>query len=137
MLLEKSTRTLAYPPLPLTIQNKTAFSDISRLFFVAGLEGSGHHAISQMMSVCEVLRLCEYEAELSSMMVCKNNTAGQMVGLFSASDFQRTGSYLQKFHHRMTALARVSESHLYFIGLKDTVVGGGERWCIIRRTIKS
>jgi hypothetical protein len=124
-------RALAHP-LSSNIQNKTAVSETSRLLFVAGLEGSGHHAIAQMMSVCEVTHwsngsFCEYEAALSSMMVGKNDTANKVVGLFSALDSRHISNYLRRFHQRMVELASDPNLHLYYVGLKDTIVGGGKK----------
>lgn len=109
---------------------KNVYSNNSRLLLVAGLEGTGHHAISDMMSVCmkaSPSKSCSEDVDLSVMMMHslapEKHQIGQF-GLFFGEDANRAGQHIQTIESRMKELAKASMSHLYFLGLGKTAKTG-------------
>lgn len=106
--------------------NKVAYSNQTRVLFVAGLEGSGHHAFADMMSECE-RSACSYESKISALSVSYNSTSLATVGLFSGTDGERNDLFISKmldWMHKLSADAQIKRLH--YIGLKDVQLYGGE-----------
>jgi hypothetical protein len=111
--------------------DKKTFSS-SRIIYVAGLEGTGHHAFESMVSRClnntiitnittsssnADVKPCEIDEELSKLLML-NIPIGQVkLGLFFTEDSQHVHSLVQKIESRMAMLASKQGDHVYFIGL--------------------
>jgi hypothetical protein len=65
---------------------KTIFNNKKRVLFVAGLEGSGHHALHSMFSVCFAEGMCVAEQDISHDVMWYDPVAKIIHGLFSADD---------------------------------------------------
>ena len=106
-----------------TVQKKT-FSNSNRLLFVAGLEGTGHHAMKAMFQVCQNMprgannstntSSCESEESLSLLFM--NTSRYSRSGLFMTEDHKRVGKVISLIKQRMHALSSANGSHLYFLG---------------------
>lgn len=102
--------------------SKKMFSNSTRLLFIAGLEGTGHHAFKAMFETC--LRgsnnntggyYCESASRLS--LLLQNFTRPfKADGLFSTEDHYRTSELIDNIQTRMTQLAQRSGEHIYFLG---------------------
>ena len=66
--------------------SKTVVSNATRLLFVAGLEGSGHHGMAEMMQLCTKVAFCKREDLLSAYSVSYDNNLQRSVGLFAGGD---------------------------------------------------
>lgn len=97
---------------------KRSFSNSTRALFVAGLEGSGHHAFAAMMAECEVDG-CVYESQLSALSVSYNSSESSTVGLFAGADGERNNIFITKMLARMSKISSAQDTKLYYIGLKD------------------
>lgn len=98
---------------------KTVFSDRTRLLVVAGLEGTGHHAISAMFQVCSRKQppLCEIEKSVS--IKAMTYYVGQKLtrGLFGAGDTIISLQNAIAMKASLEAAVNRSGDHLYFVGL--------------------
>lgn len=108
------------------IQNKTVFSNTSRVMFLAALEGSGHHGFKEVMSECKSMKyeptggsVCEWDRTLS-MLVLTSNAVNQTrfaTGLFAPDDNSHNYANLLKVHDQMRNISQKTEPHLVYIGL--------------------
>ena len=105
---------------------KTVYNS-TRVLIVAGLEGTGHHAISAMMEICRKRRpeLCEADKELSDKLMLWERSRLAVHGLFGAFDTSISlqlsidiRSYLQSLANNHTG------NHLIYVGLGVTEENG-------------
>lgn len=96
---------------------KTMRQGRSRLVFVAGLEGTGHHAWTDMFKECINSNKCEVEANLTSTLMRFDHVKHIVHGLFGAVDSRKNADQLHKVMESMQALAARPGDHLYLIGL--------------------
>ena len=104
-------------PLPkLIVRNDT------RLLFVAGLEGSGHHGMADMFKLCANNAFCKREDVLSAYCVSFDNDLQKSVGLFAGGDGPNNHDYMQRMLDRTRILASNTGEFtrmLYYLGLSD------------------
>jgi len=98
---------------------KTIFSDSIRLLVVAGLEGTGHHAISAMFNICARKKpaLCEVEKGISTKTMQFNPSQKLVHGLFGAVDTAKSLRMAVAVKNNLVAVANRTGDHLYFLGL--------------------
>ena len=99
---------------------KKSVYNSTRLLIVAGLEGTGHHAISAMLDLCRRRRplFCEVDKELSDKLMLWSQKQVSVHGLFGSSDTLESlkisldiRSYLQNLANNR------SGNHLIYVGL--------------------
>jgi hypothetical protein len=95
----------------------------NRLLFVAGLEGSGHHAFGEIMSVCDNTG-CSYESELTWLSIGYTKVENKTIGLFSGTEGTHNQMNIEKMMRRMHTIASSYAKKLTYIGLKDARHGG-------------
>lgn len=109
--------TVETAPLPkLIVRNDT------RLLFVAGLEGSGHHGMADMFQLCANTAFCKREDVLSAYSVAFDNDLQKSVGLFAGADGPNNHDFMRRMLDRMSALANSTGElprTLYYLGLSD------------------
>eukprot|EP01036_Dinobryon_divergens_P028578 gene28578-37542_t len=97
---------------------KTVYNN-TRVLIVAGLEGTGHHAISAMLGICRRKRpqFCEADKELSDKLMLWERSRLAVHGLFGSSDTSESlkisadvRSYLQNLGNNR------SGNHLIYVG---------------------
>lgn len=115
-----------YRLLSATPISKQAISEFSRVLFVVGLEGSGHHAWATMMDVCDTSG-CTYESKTSALSVSYNSSESRTVGLFAGTDGVHNCMFIAKMLSRMSSLSATLRPQLHYLGLKDVELYGGER----------
>lgn len=96
---------------------KTIFSSKVRLLFVAGLEGSGHHALSQFFDKCNSDNkelICSRAQRVSATLMSNKVTR---TGLFFAEDVLNVLSSFKNFQNSLFSLALEGGVHLFIIGL--------------------
>ncbi len=115
---------------------KRAFNDKSRLIFVAGLEGTGHHAMRSFFDVCvkksvkqtsaktlgAIIIPCEGEEVMSKQFMLFDFKQNRMGGLFGTANAHTANhhsfqSELKEVHMRMLNLAQIDVPHLSIVGL--------------------
>eukprot|EP01034_Spumella_vulgaris_P026448 gene26448-33027_t len=96
---------------------KTAFSNRSRLLFVAGLEGTGHHAVQAMFKVCNATKICEFDALITHHAMRFDGKAQSNHGLFGASDAVNNAKDAVVIEEAMRSLVATPGDHFYFLGL--------------------
>ena len=110
-------------------QLKKTVYNTARVLIVAGLEGTGHHAISAMLEICRKKKplLCEVDKELSDKLMLWSQKQKQVVvhGLFGSADTSESlkisldiRSYLQNLAKKRTG------NHLIYVGLGVTNENG-------------
>eukprot|EP01033_Poteriospumella_lacustris_P006265 gene6265-4500_t len=78
---------------------KTVFSNYTRLLFVAGIEGSGHHAIKDAMSSCFERGLCKktpISKDLSHLHDASHGLAGAFDTLFHDDEIENVYGHLRE-----------------------------------------
>ena len=120
---------------------KTHFSSSSRVLFVAGLEGSGHHMWQQVLGRCFRRGLCETDANLSTLLHAvrhRDGPHGQLAkkGLFEhalqdgafvyESPPAETEARLARVRERLHAAASSSKPRLLVLN----GIGGGLGMCV-------
>mmetsp|Transcript_8991 Transcript_8991/g.13395 ORF Transcript_8991/g.13395 Transcript_8991/m.13395 type:complete len:177 (+) Transcript_8991:188-718(+) len=104
---------------------KTHFNDKIRVLFIAGLEGTGHHAFSSMFTVCEKKNLCEVERKITELTM--NFTGGRqnlVHGLFGAVDSGLSFELALATKLALKEVANRDGDHLYFLGLERIANSG-------------
>ncbi len=96
---------------------KQATNGKSRLIFVAGLEGTGHHAWADMFKECINLKKCEVEYNLTQTLMHFDHVKRIVHGLFGAIDAPLNALQTHKVMGIMQALAHRPGNHVYLIGL--------------------
>ena len=89
-----------------------------------GLEGTGHHAISDMVNICMHAppgRSCSPDRDLTLNLMHEGSRKG---GLFYAEAAGITRQIVPPILNRMEVLSKQTQSHLYFVGL-GKVAGAG------------
>ena len=89
----------------------------SRLLFVAGLEGTGHHALNAMFENCLAAKHCEVHAPLTQILMQFDPTKTMVHGLFGAGDVKHNALQLQQAYDQMKTIAAYGENNLYLVGL--------------------
>ena len=98
---------------------------ITTIIILLGLEGTGHHAMSDMVNVCmgaPPSRSCSPDRDITMNLM---HESGKKGGLFYAEGAGLTHQVIPAILSRMEFLARQKKSHLYFLGL-EKVKGSGE-----------
>lgn len=105
---------------------KTIFNDHVRLLIVAGLEGTGHHAISAMLSICtkKVPAKCEVENSVSTKVMSWYPKEKALHGLFGAADAAKALRQAVSVRKSLELVANKTGNHLYFLGLGNSRRGG-------------
>ena len=107
------------------VLQKTSFSNQTRLFIVAGLEGTGHHAFTFMLQECGNMKpaLCEphYGITKNTMhkYVLQNGQWKDeyVSGLFGSTGLENTSDYINNVLKEMKTTAYLPGNHLFFLGL--------------------
>lgn len=114
---------------------KTSFSNKNRLIIIAGLEGTGHHALTTMFDICinittpinsSYIGRCLPVPELSNTLMFNNITTRN--GLFFSNDAKKAGVYLRKVKEIMASL-NIKKEHdnlptLYILGCDHPTTSG-------------
>lgn len=103
---------------------KTALSSDKRLFFVAGLEGTGHHAMKAVMQPCMSGRGCHAASNLTNAFFKVDKRAQQMHGLFSANDMGKVEELLDEALQALLVLSAAPGPAVHIIGLAFTPLAG-------------
>jgi len=119
---------------------KKSFSNRNRLLIVAGLEGTGHHALTTMFDVCinattinsssssssssSMKGRCLPLPELTNALMFNNATARH--GLFFSNDASKAGSYLRAIKQIMMKLNtdQQNTATLYILGCDHPTTSG-------------
>jgi hypothetical protein len=96
---------------------KKVHSDQTRLLFIAGLEGTGHHAWNAMFEVCTSSGKCEVDVNLTQHLMHYDPSRQTVHGLFGAADGSTHSAQLEAVHQHLHALAQRGGQHLHFVGL--------------------
>jgi hypothetical protein len=101
---------------------KKHFSDLKRIIFFAGLEGTGHHGMKSFVTVCrrQLKPSCDIDVIVNDHMfhrVIKQDS--KSYGLFMTRDISNTVSHANIILERMKNISRDSEPHLFFLGLES------------------
>lgn len=88
---------------------KTIYHPQVRLLFVAGLEGTGHHAWKSMLDVCAARRLCVVEEEMTRIMMRFDPHTRTVHGLFGAADVDSNAAQVAALYRRMKEIAAAAE----------------------------
>lgn len=135
-------KSISHRSLVESIIRKNSFSSNKRLLMFAGLEGVGHHAISNMFDVCinvtnnisiinnnyniVINGKCLPVPELTTTLMFANTT--NRSGLFFATDASKAGIYVKTIKNIMTSLNNQKEnnnlSSLYIIGNDHPTTSG-------------
>ena len=99
---------------------KKMTNERSRLVFVAGVEGTGHHAFRSFFDVCVLDKSapeCEMEVELSKELMTYNEQEKRIGGIFGSAlahkkEHVAFNALSKSVHHRMHQLAKVKERDL-------------------------
>lgn len=89
----------------------------SRLLFVAGLEGAGHHAWQDMFQECVTAKHCEVHVNLTQSLMQFDPVKLTVHGLFGAEDAQINAAQLSNVFHMMKTIATMPGDRLYLVGL--------------------
>ena len=105
---------------------KTVYNNRTRLLIVAGLEGTGHHAISAMLEICRKRRppLCEADKVLSNKLMVYEWKRLAVHGLFGASDTAASLKSSADVRAYMQRLGNRSGNRLIYVGLDVTPSNG-------------
>ncbi len=105
---------------------KTVFNNRTRLLIVAGLEGTGHHAISAMLEICRKRRphLCEVDKVLSNKLMVYERKRLAVHGLFGASDTATSLKFSVDVRNYLQNLENRPGNHLIYVGLDATPANG-------------
>ncbi len=98
------------------LYKKTQFNDKKRLLFVAGLEGSGHHALHAMFDICFDEKLCVAEGDITHSILHLNKTDFLVHGLFAAEDGESSTEHLKVVYTAFKNLAISKVDKLHIIG---------------------
>lgn len=96
---------------------KTATSKRVRLVFVAGLEGTGHHAWNAIFGKCVVSGKCAPATNLTQSLMQLEPKQGVVHGLFGAEDAPVNSIQLHDVYKQMEYLAEQDEARIYVVGL--------------------
>ena len=105
---------------------KKVYSDRLRVLFVAGLEGTGHHALAAMLSVCLAERgprRCHTSPAIDGLLCFTHHNAKHRFGLFNVDDSARAAQLVGELQAGMRNLSATAEtqpgdaSSLYVLGL--------------------
>ena len=97
---------------------KHAISDTTRLLFLAGLEGTGHHAWQAMMQPCLDSARCVTDHELN--LVFMDEELKYVRGMFAANDYHLMIRDCQYALARMAEVAASDNSSLHLLGMDQT-----------------
>lgn len=89
----------------------------SRLLFVAGLEGTGHHAWQDMFQECIDANHCEVHVNLTHSLMQFDPVKLTVHGLFGAEDTHMNAAQIDTVFHIMKSLAVGTGDRLYLVGL--------------------
>eukprot|EP01036_Dinobryon_divergens_P028576 gene28576-37540_t len=105
---------------------KTIYNNRTRLLIVAGLEGTGHHAISAMLEICRKRRpqLCEADKVLSNKLMVYERKQLAVHGLFGASDTAASLKFSADVRAYMQRLGNRPGNRLIYVGLDVTPANG-------------
>ena len=104
------------------VLQKHATSDATRLLFLAGLEGTGHHAWQAMMHPCINTTACIVDHKLNLMLM--DEAFKYVRGMFAANDYHLIVRDSKYVIDHMRELAASSNTTLRLIGLDATVHTG-------------
>jgi len=106
---------------------KTVYSNRTRLLIVAGLEGTGHHAISAMLDICRKRKppLCEADKTLSDKLMLFDKKRRVTDGLFGTSDTAAMLKVSTDIRAYLKNLGSRPGKHLYFVGLVESLPANG------------
>ena len=106
---------------------KTVYNNRTRLLIVAGLEGTGHHAISAMLEICRKRKppLCEADKVLSNKLMVFDKKRRVTNGLFGGSDTVGALKMSLDIQAYMQRLGNRPGNHLFFVGLLESEPANG------------
>lgn len=98
---------------------KTVFNDHVRLLVVAGLEGTGHHAVSAMFNICSRKKPPSCEVEKAVTQKTMQYFRGQKLvhGLFGAADTAKSLRIAASVKSSLEEIANRTGDRLFFLGL--------------------
>jgi hypothetical protein len=94
---------------------KTVFDDSKRILFFAGLEGTGHHAMKEVMMECVNTTFCTSFEDMN-LDLFKRNSNG-VFGLFGAADAAKSSYWLDSFLEHLTVFSQLSQPQLSVLAL--------------------
>lgn len=115
---------ILYKPFSSGKLEKASFSSNIRLLFIAGLEGTGHHAMYDMFSICNNTGNCEPDKIIGGACMRFDSSKNTMMGLFGSGATNEASRELTIIENRMKELKQIPGDHLFFIGLKSHTAGG-------------
>jgi hypothetical protein len=111
-LIERLSNATGPSPLPKRIN-----SEGIRLIFVAGLEGTGHHAWNAVFEQCVSSGECAVATNLTQALMQFDPVKKVVHGLFGADDAHVNSIQLYDVYQQMQSLAALSDSRAYLVGL--------------------
>lgn len=124
--LHKTLKQVKHSPTEPDLVIKKAYDKPSRMVFVAGVEGTGHHAMRSFFDVCVLSDKhpeCEMEIELSKKLMLYDEEQKRLGGIFGTklahdSDHQtKYSTTLKDVVKRMNELSVMNTNHLSVVGL--------------------
>ena len=102
------------------IVHKRTFSDQSRILFVAGLEGTGHHGVQAMIKVCVKTseKLCEAIEDVTHVFQEARGKSDTIFGLFGVEETGYNAVHIMAAYLKMKDYAVKNERKLYIISLE-------------------
>jgi hypothetical protein len=111
-LIERLGNATGPSPLPKRIN-----SEGIRVIFVAGLEGTGHHAWNAVFEQCVSSGECAVATNLTQALMQFDPVKKVVHGLFGADDAHVNSIQLYNVYQQMQSLAALSDSRAYLVGL--------------------
>lgn len=98
---------------------KTQFQSQNRVLFIAGLEGTGHHAWEFAIYFCTSRKVCIVEKELTEAMMHIEPSKWMLYGLFGNEGAHEDAKHLAFIYNRMRTIGegRAGECALRIIGI--------------------
>lgn len=98
---------------------KTQFKSQNRVLFIAGLEGTGHHAWEYAIYFCTSRKICIVEKEMTEAMMHIEPSKWMLYGLFGNEGAHGDAKHLAFIYNRMRAIGegRAGECALRIIGI--------------------
>ena len=124
--LDKTLKQVKHSPTEPDLVIKKAYDKPSRMVFVAGVEGTGHHAMRSFFDACVLSDKhpkCEMEVELSKKLMLYDENQKRLEGIFGTklaheSDHHiKYSTTLKDVFKRMNELSRMDTNHLSVVGL--------------------
>ena len=121
------------PPTPASVESakvrKTHFSNHTRFLFVAGLEGSGHHAFQMLLEPCLRSGLCQGDANLTTALHGRPASGEQSGAFVLDTPPELRDVRLQLVHERLQQHSPGEGKSQVELVVLNTIVGEADLCC--------